>query len=330
MLEPHAIPTEETTGDIPSPKSLRARRWLFAWFALCTVISFAGNLLLPKTIAFSPRFWQPVNQLVLTGGLLAQFATVGSWMALSRWTRPYRFLSGITLGVLLPLALIGGMNWAFSKKREIPVSLFIFMLLAGVAIHLIGAWLISQFLRGRKAVLPNAEADLPGEVPPHNKQYGLRFLLAAMGTTAVLSQAMRANFPKSEVSWLGAWADAWIALWLLWLILGLSVLAWLHCLIVLEPRRRWWMWIAWLVCVVFGPLLFQTVSAYGIFGGTASVSPWFFSIAYWIELGLVLGLLLALMGARWIGVRLESRDDQRGQPTDDPPASYETASITPE
>lgn len=296
------------------PKTTLAKRWLFAWFALCALISLVGNLLLPKAVERLTWSWQETTSLVLTGGLLAQFAAVGTWMALSRWTRPFRFLSGITLGLLLPLALIGGMNWAYSQQnQDIPVAGFIVMLLAGVSIHLIAAWLISQLLRGRKAVLLNAESSFPRDAFSQNKQYGLKFLLAAMATTAVLSQTLRASFPKSEVSWLDGWEYVPLALWFLWLIVGMSILAWLHCLLVLEPRRRWWMWIAWLACVAIGPLLFQAVSAYGIFGGTTSTHRFRFELtqnvlvfAYRIELGLVLGLLLALLGARWIGVRLES------------------------
>jgi hypothetical protein len=259
-------------------------------------------------------------------------------MALSRWTGPFRILSGITLGVFLPVALIGGMNWAYSKQnQDIPIAGFVVMILAGVSIPLIVAWLQSQLLRGRKAVLLCSETSPPREASSQNKQYGLKFLLAAMATTAVLTQTLRASFPKSEVSWLDGWEYVPLALWFLWLMVGLAIVAWLHCLIVLEPRRRWWMWTAWFACAAVGPLLFQAVSAYGIFGGSASTHRFRFelsqenlTLAYRIELGLILGILLALLGVRWIGVRLESRDDQRGQHTDDPPASSEPAFITSE
>lgn len=320
------------------PKTTFAKRCLFAWLVLCAVISFSGNLLLPKAVERLTWTWQEPTSLVLTGGLLAQFAAVGIWMALSRWTSPFRILSGITLGAFLPLTLIGGMNWAYSKQnQDIPVAGFVVMILAGVSIPLIVAWLLSQLLRGRKAVLLCSETSPPREASSQNKQYGLKFLLAAMATTAVLTQTLRASFPKSEVNWLDSWEYVPLALWFLWLMVGLAVVAWLHCLIVLEPRRRWWMWMAWLACVTVGPLLFQAVSAYGIFGGSTSTHRFRFELsrrilafAYRIELGLVLGTLLALLGTRWNGVRLESRDVQRGQPTDDPPASSEPATVTPE
>ncbi|MFN7731513.1 MAG: hypothetical protein ACK5OB_06400 [Pirellula sp.] len=319
------------------PKTTFAKRCLFAWLVLCAVISFAGNLVLPKVVEGLPWSWKDPIASVLTGGLLAQFAALGTWMALSRWTSPFRILSVCTLGVLLPVALIGGMNWAYSKQnQDIPVAGFVVMILTGVSIPLIVAWLLSQLLRGRKAVLLCSETSPPREASSQNKQYGLKFLLAAMATTAVLTQTLRASFPKSEVSWLDSWEYVPLALWFLWLMVGLAVVAWLQCLIVLEPRRRGRMWMAWIACVTVGPLLFQAFSAYGIFGGSTSTHRFQFELsqgmlafAYRIELGLILGLLLALLGAHWIGVRLESRDDQ-GRLTDDPPASSEPATVTPE
>jgi hypothetical protein len=338
--EPASDDTFPLSDALPAldPKTTFAKRWLFAWLVLCAAISFAGNLVLPKVIEGLPWSWRDLTSLVLTGALLAQFAAVGIWMALSRWTGPFRILSGSTLGVFLPLTLIGGMNWAYSKQnQDIPVAGFIVMIVAGVSIPLIVAWLLSQLLRGRKAVLLCSETSPPREASSQNKQYGLKFLLAAMATTAVLTQTLRASFPKSEVRWLDSWEYVPLALWFLWLMVGLAVVAWLHCLIVLEPRRRWWMWMAWLACVTVGPLLFQAVSAYGIFGGSTSTHRFQFELsqenltfAYRIELGLILGIFLALLGARWIGVRLESRVDKRGQPSDDPPASSEPAIITPE
>jgi hypothetical protein len=223
-------------------------------------------------------------------------------------------------------------------NEDIPFDAYLVLACGGIAIGLTTTWLLTRGFRRCKAYVPAEISSRQPSITSRGSQYGIKFLLALMATTAMSIQIVRSTLPNNLAAWMNGGEYIFIVLWFLWLILGISVLIWLQCLVFLEHRRRRWMVVGWLICMALGPLVFQMVSIYAIFGSASrfymtlkiDLSYQLIAIAYFIMLGLVAGLATALLGTRWIGYRLESSNasprNEALQDSNTPTANVQIAS----
>lgn len=299
-------------------KADRAAAQFRVLFLLLLLLAFLGNGIIPRVVNRLAWLGGPVatnwgfEAAVLIGaffmgGYVAQLAGLGTWMTFGSGSWTNRYLIALVGAFTGSVILLIGVQ--YGDLDSVPVTGYLTTGIGSVVVTCLVSWLLRIPFVSCVVLHKDHRATDEG-VGPKSHQFSTQFLLATMSAVAFLCILVRFTFPKNDRTWIGAQEYVSMVIWFGWFALGVSLVAALavRCLLGAGSILSW---IAFGLLVILGPLIIQWVSSTWIFRpewGTISFAfdiTWQNqAIAYLMEFGIVLFLVIALLATRWIGFRL--------------------------
>jgi hypothetical protein len=246
-------------------------------------------------------FWDfEFKAYVLTGLLLAQFASLATWLTLGTLALRNRVVIAGTIAVTLSLTLVIGLQiWP-----GMPFAAALLMLISGLGLTFFTAGTVALVIQARQLHLVD-HSGVSRPLNPSRKQFGVGYLLVLMAAVALFITLFRAAIPKDVSPWLGPYEYVSLFFWFLMLACSMGLFSCIACSLLLRKPSALSV-IVFLASIALGPLGFQ-FAASGILTGRFATN-WqngkHLLLAYSVFGGLCVGLSLVLAIVRWLGFRL--------------------------
>ncbi|MFN7843950.1 MAG: hypothetical protein ACK5N9_19705 [Pirellula sp.] len=269
---------------------------------LLIIVAFVTNLITPYVFERYLQFSIPSNTYeclaaFFFGLKFSEYSLLGlalAYFPMPRFQRATLVLGLTTLFVIS--FMIGIRSW------ELPFQAAL-ILVAGSwgGVALIGA--LAAVLNRVGLKIQHGAFPLSSKTQSH--QFNVSFLLYVMVGVGLLASMLKNVLPKEAQSTMLADLSS-ICLWLLWLFISISMILLVTVFATLnqKPGRAR---IAFLLLMIFGPLLFHWVASIifsGVPGGRLTFTVESFAIVYSVLAGILVGMGLVLFSLRRLGYRL--------------------------